>query len=69
MPMKHRSTQLSSSEEELKNLIYSPEKDELKGIERYNDIFNFLENNTIEVDDEILGKVLNFAESFHSTGD
>ena len=66
--MKHHSTQSTSSNEDLNDLIYSPEKDELQGIEEYEDIFNFLEKNTYHVDDKIIGNVLNFAESFNSNG-
>lgn len=69
MPMKHHSTQSASSDEEIKDLIYRPEKDELQGIEKFTDIFNFLENNTYEINDKVLGEVLNFAESFNSSED
>ncbi len=67
--MKHHSTQSASSDEEIKDLIYRPEKDELQGIEKFTDIFNFLENNTYEINDKVLGEVLNFAESFNSSED
>lgn len=62
--MKHHSTQSTSPDEELKNLIYSPEKDELLGIENFSDVFNFLEQNTYEVDEQVIGNVLNYAQSF-----
>jgi hypothetical protein len=67
--MKHHSTQPTSSEEELKDLIYSPEEDRLKGIEKYSDIFNLLENNTFKVDDQVIGNIMNFALSFNSNED
>jgi hypothetical protein len=67
--MKHDSTQSTSSDEEIKDLIYRPENDELQGIEKFTDIFNFLENNTYQINDRIIGEVLNFAESFNSSED
>ncbi|MFO8236141.1 MAG: hypothetical protein R6U04_12140 [Bacteroidales bacterium] len=63
--MKHHSTKPAPPDEELRNLIYSPEKDELLGIEKFADIFNFLEQNTYEIDDRIIGNVINYAQSFH----
>ena len=64
--MKHHSTQPTSSNEELNDLSYSPEKDELQGIEKYSDIFNLLEENIYKVDQKVIGKVINFAESYNS---
>ena len=67
--MKHHSTQSTSSDEDFKDLIYSPESDELMGIEKFSDIFSFLDRNTYEVNDKVIGEVLNFADSFNSTED
>ncbi|MFP4525272.1 MAG: hypothetical protein ACLFNL_02700 [Bacteroidales bacterium] len=69
MPMKHHSTQSASPDEELKNLTYSSEKDELMGIEKFSDVINLLEQNTYEVDERVIGNVLNYAQSFHFNQD
>jgi len=65
--MKHHFTP-SASKDESNNLVYSPEKDEFLGIENFSDIFEFLERNTIQVDDQITGEVINFAQKYPGTG-
>ena len=65
--MKHHFTP-SASKDESGQLVYSPEKDEFLGIENFSDIFEFLEHNTIQVDEEIMGEVINFAQSYPDSG-
>ncbi|MFP4620463.1 MAG: hypothetical protein ACLFM7_04090 [Bacteroidales bacterium] len=65
--MKHQFTP-SASKDESNKLVYSVEKDEFLGIENFSDIFDFLEQNTIPVDEEIMGEVINFAQSYSGFG-
>ncbi|MCF8336330.1 MAG: hypothetical protein K9H65_06995 [Bacteroidales bacterium] len=65
--MKHHFTP-SVSKDEPNQLIYSPEKDEFLGIEKFSDIFEFLDRNTIQVDDQIMGEVINFAQRYSGPG-
>jgi hypothetical protein len=65
--MKHHFTP-SASKDEPNQLVYSPERDEFVGIEHFSEIFDFLDRNTIEVDDQIMGEVINFAQRYSATG-
>jgi len=66
MPMKHHST--SASREETSQLVYSPEKDEFMGIEKFSDIFEILDKNLFQVDDKIAGEVIYFARKYSHSG-
>lgn len=65
--MKHFSTP-SPSKDESSQLVYNPEKDEFLGIERFSDIFELLDQNTFQVDDQIMGEIINFAHSYPVSG-
>jgi hypothetical protein len=65
--MKHHFTP-SASKDDTSQLVYSPENDEFLGIEKFSDIFEFLEKNTFQVDEQIMGEIINFAEKYSSTG-
>jgi len=64
--MKHHST--SASQEESNQLVYSPEKDEFLGIENFSEIFEVLDKNIFQVDDEIAGEVIHFAQKYSNSG-
>ncbi len=64
--MKHHST--SASQEESNQLVYSPEKDEFLGIEKFSDIFEMLDRNLFQVDDKIAGEVIHFAQRYANSG-
>jgi len=66
MPMKQHST--SASQEEKSQLVYSPEKDEFLGIEKFSDIFEILDKNLFQVDDKITGEVIYFAQKYSNSG-
>ncbi|MGM0531425.1 MAG: hypothetical protein ACQER7_08740 [Bacteroidota bacterium] len=65
--MKHHFTP-SASKDESNRLVYSPERDDFLGIENFSDIFEFLEKNTIEVNEEIMGEVISFAQNYSGSG-
>jgi hypothetical protein len=64
--MKHHST--STSKEETNQLVYSPEKDEFLGIEKFSDIFEILDKNLFQVDEKIAGEVIYFAQKYSNSG-
>jgi len=64
--MKHHST--SASQEESNQLVYNPEKDEFLGIENFSEIFEILDKNLFEVDDQITGEVIHFAQRYSNSG-
>jgi len=65
--MKHHFTP-SASKDDSNQLVYSPDRDEFLGIENFSDIFEFLEKNTIQVDEEIMGEVISFAQTYSGSG-
>ena len=65
--MKHYSTP-SASKDESSQLVYSPEKDEFLGIEKFSDIFEILDQNIFQVDDHVAGRIINFAQSYSNNG-
>jgi hypothetical protein len=58
----------SKSEKDFQKLPYSPERDELIGVEEYNDVFNLLDQGVHSVNEKVVHSVLNFASTYPESG-
>ncbi len=65
--MEHFSTH-SKSEKDFQKLPYSPERDELIGVEEYTDVFNLLDQGIHHVNEQVLHSVLYFADTYPESG-
>ena len=54
----------SKSEKDFQKLPYSPERDELIGVEEYSDVFDLLDQGTHRVNERVLHSVLSFADTY-----